>query len=1555
MDTSIPAGLPQSITEELIYLNREFEDGLLTEKGYMKKRFLLLQVRPMSNTASTAISPSLASSSIISPSPQYSPQTHMKSNSLESQSLNRTYSGASGMTTSNNSYLQYASQQFQTRTTASNSSNNNGHIRNYSTTSSIQFNQDFNPNIDPVSQPEQQQTVTIASYAPSRDQELQMPLDPRALTLHDKKHANTADSLESLAAILRSRGSTYLRETALAIVDSKGKESTSISWEKLYLKAEKIAQQIRDKTGLYIGDRVCLIYQDVEVVEFTIALFGCFLAGVVAVPISLDWRLSEMIYIMQNTQAHLCLSSETVMKYLDRKMQETEQYKWPKGLEFWRTNDIGTFHLSKKHDLPILQVPDLAYIEFVKSPDGKLNGVAISHKTLMNQMHTLSDILSSNPNFQGKEYKRKDKSFSGGRNVMLNILDSRKSVGLICGVLLNVYTGNLMIWTPASILNTAGLYANIITKFGVTVLLNDYLSLKQVVYNYQSFPQYTRKFSKREVDFSKLKMVLIHTSIVDGEFHEILTNRWLKPLGCKSVENTVSPLLTLSEFGGMVISMRDWIGGEEKLNTKIFNSFDPDSEFFNTEPNNPTTAASAISELLIDRQSLTTNTVKVVSDNPLPSMLENVNKASSQYLRIGSFGYPLPDATLAIVDPETRYLSCVMQVGEIWIDSVSLPGIFWNSNDATKDIFRARCADHEGVLDLEFLRTGLLGFTYNGKVYVLGLYEDRVRQRVQDSSSSAFIEYSYHYLDHIAYSLTRHVSHRRVSDGSAFDILINNEYLPVIVIESPVAVPNGQSGSVDITELDLIATKSFAVLQKYHGIRPYCLLILRPDALPRTIKSGIPGIANMLCKRLFEEGSLRSVYVKYNISEAVREIPRSRYYLDSIWSEFVSASRSQSLAGVVELQSSGLDFRDTAIDERTNKPLTDFSSILEILKWRVKHQPDELAFATISKQNTLKQLSWKKFELKVTGVINLLLDQIRKKKIASQGEMVGLMFTLSDDYIASLYACLILGIVPVPLNAIDPARASEDMPGLISVVKDYQIKTILVNGDVESLVKNKPISTYLKQDTVLASLRFKSVSKLSSKSTIASLELVIAKSPGRKQVSLESAAIVLLSFTDDGKRTGVGYSLKTLSHLCKMLKETCQLQARSPTIACVRHTSGLGFLQSGIIGVYLGCSTYILTPVDFATNPSLFYTSLQRYKVKDVYLTPQMLSYSVRNLKQHRENFTALDKVKNMMIGFDSRPDVELSRNFVTKFAGTKLSLSSMSYTYTHPLSPLVSLRSYLAFEPIDLYLDSNALRLGLISILSPGSDQRYANVIHLQDSGIVPVCTQIAIVNPETREVCKVGEYGEIWVCSEGNSQAIIQSLDDLKLGNAAASNSIQYGAKIKNSTSGLTYIRTGDLGFLHNVSKVDSSTGQHIEFQPLFILGPIANTIESMGLMHFVADVENSIESSHRDIKFGGVCLFKADGFVIAVIDSIRSQYLSSLVPIVFNTVLSKHNLVLDIVAFTKVDGFPYSRLGLKQRAKLINLWNERKLGIRVKYGLNHGERALIEMVQKLESQDQ
>src|SRR5205814_7443247 len=95
-------------------------------------------------------------------------------------------------------------------------------------------------------------------------------------------------------------------------------------------------------------------------------------------------------------------------------------------------------------------------------------------------------------------------------------------------------------------------------------------------------------------------------------------------------------------------------------------------------------------------------------------------------VRIGAFGYPIPDATLAVVDPETALLCTPGVVGEIWVDSPSLSGGFWTMPKHTETIFHARPYRFEPgnptpmLVEPEFLRTGLLGTIIEGKIFVLG-------------------------------------------------------------------------------------------------------------------------------------------------------------------------------------------------------------------------------------------------------------------------------------------------------------------------------------------------------------------------------------------------------------------------------------------------------------------------------------------------------------------------------------------------------------------------------------------------------------------------------------------------------------------------------------------------------------------------------------------------------------------------------------------------------------------------------------------------------------------
>jgi acyl-CoA synthetase (AMP-forming)/AMP-acid ligase II len=273
----------------------------------------------------------------------------------------------------------------------------------------------------------------------------------------------------NMAHVLRHRGTAQAKNQAFVILDPRGKEIVSVTWDKLASRAEKVAQVIRDKSGLYRRDRVALVYRDYEIIEFTVALFGCFIAGVTAVPINRQDDYQELNYILSSTEAHLVLTTDNNLKAFQRDLA-LQKLAWPRGVEWWKTNEFGSFHRKKKTSEEAIQSGDLAYIEFSRSPTGELRGVMISHMTIMHQMAALAAIIASSPK---KEEDSCRDSYPDGRvrptsqlgEILLTYLDCRMGIGMIFAVLGGVYAGSTTVWTPQAAVTVPGLWANLITRF----------------------------------------------------------------------------------------------------------------------------------------------------------------------------------------------------------------------------------------------------------------------------------------------------------------------------------------------------------------------------------------------------------------------------------------------------------------------------------------------------------------------------------------------------------------------------------------------------------------------------------------------------------------------------------------------------------------------------------------------------------------------------------------------------------------------------------------------------------------------------------------------------------------------------------------------------------------------------------------------------------------------------------------------------------------------------------------------------------------------------------
>jgi acyl-CoA synthetase (AMP-forming)/AMP-acid ligase II len=106
-----------------------------------------------------------------------------------------------------------------------------------------------------------------------------------------------------------------------------------------------------------------------------------------------------------------------------------------------------------------------------------------------------------------------------------------------------------------------------------------------------------------------------------------------------------------------------------------------------------------------------------------------VDRAAPDALRLVGNGRPGPGVVVRIVDPSTARHCPADQVGEVWVAGEYLAAGYWGRPEATTETFQARTA---GSGEGPFLRTGDLGFLYEGELYICGRLKDVIIVRGQN-------------------------------------------------------------------------------------------------------------------------------------------------------------------------------------------------------------------------------------------------------------------------------------------------------------------------------------------------------------------------------------------------------------------------------------------------------------------------------------------------------------------------------------------------------------------------------------------------------------------------------------------------------------------------------------------------------------------------------------------------------------------------------------------------------------------------------------------------------
>ncbi|KAJ2889490.1 hypothetical protein IWW38_004676, partial [Coemansia aciculifera] len=486
----------------------------------------------------------------------------------------------------------------------------------------------------------------------------------------------------------------------------------------------------------------------------------------------------------------------------------------------------------------------------------------------------------------------------------------------------------------------------------------------------------------------------------------------------------------------------------------------------------------------------------------------------------------------------------------------------------------------------------------------------------------------------------------------------------------------------------------------------------------------------------------------------------------------------------------------------------------------------------------------------------------------------------------------------------------------------------------------------------------------------------------RVNPSRDTALVMLFTGAQASTPQYVSYSHRAILGFCSQQNADFQMLPSLPVIASVRAYNGYGLLHCVMIGIYVGCTTLLLSPVDFFASPNVWFDLVQRYKVKDAFTTLPMLQHAMNFLSAYASQYRFnLSTVHNFIVATEERVDPHTYENIRLFFARYGLSDTAINLLYGTLMNPCISTRAYLGVSPLTLRLDIHAMRRAKVVAINNSDNQDEfgeldLHTLTLQDSGKVSGSTMVAIVDPATHQALPAGCIGEVWVCSDSNATKkqtpIVLTNSGGGSGGGAShqmqsrplmtiSDSIGYldnGNGNGNSQDNNVFVRTGDLGFLYlqvTAHEQDDGTNSPPAAEPyLFVAGRIAETFHLDGYMHFYSDIERAVEEPCKDIIQGNCAVIQTTQStvsnadepsptprLVAVISLCRApsdSFLPNAACLIFNNVLDRHQVLLDEIVFVPRDALPRSRISERRRRTVRGLYESGKLNAFVTYPITN-----------------
>ncbi|XP_078728127.1 disco-interacting protein 2 homolog C-like isoform X9 [Lampetra fluviatilis] len=849
-------------------------------------------------------------------------------------------------------------------------------------------------------------------------------------------------------------------------------------------------------------------------------------------------------------------------------------------------------------------------------------------------------------------------------------------------------------------------------------------------------------------------------------------------------------------------------------------------------------------------------------------------------LTVQDSGNVMPGALMCVVKPDGPPQLCrTDEIGEICVSSRSTASTYYGLPGITKSIFEVFPISATGspVSQYPFIRTGLLGFLGpNGLMFSVGKTDGLMMVAGRRHSADDVIATA------LAVEPVKLVYRGRIA---VFSVNVLRDDRIVVVAE--------QRPEASEDDCFQWMSRVLQAIDSIHQVGVYCLALVPANTLP---KCPLGGVHISESRQRFLEGALHPCNILMCPHTCVTNLPKPRQKQPEVGP--ASMMVGSLVAGKRIAQACGRELNHSDEHDHTKK----FNFLTEVLQDRSVTTPDHNLFTLINAKGlVMATATCLQLHRRAERVSTLLTERGR----LNSGDHVALVYPPGIDLIAAFYGCLYTGCVPVTVRPPHPQNLASTLPTVRMIVEVSKSVCVLTTQAVTKLLKSKEAAA----------------ADIKSWPPILDTDDLPRKSPKQlyRAPTPEMLAYLDFSVSTTGILAGVKMSHAAASALCQAIKLQCELYPSRLVALCLDPYCGLGFVLWCLSGVYAGHQSFLIPPLELESNPALWLSAVSQYRVRDTFCSYSVMDLCTRGLGTQTDTLKAkgvnLSCVRTCVVVAEERPRIALTQSFSKLFKDLGLSARAVSTTFGCRVNVAVCLQprkmgnvaeqGTAGPDPTTVYVDMRALRHDRVRMVEKGSPLS----LPLMASGKIMPGVKVIVANPETRGPLGDSHLGEIWVQSPHNSSGYYTIYGDQSL------HTDHFSARLTVGDTHAVWAKTGYLGFIRRTELTDASGDRH---DALYVVGSLDETLELRGMRYHPIDIETSILRAHKSIAECAV--FTWTNLLVVVVElGGQEQEALDLVPLVTNSVLEEHYLVVGVVVVTDPGTIPINSRGEKQRMHL------------------------------------